>query len=426
MRVFLTGATGFIGGHVLRGLVERGHQVTCLARGGGAAAMRALALPGVEVIEGEFTALASWTARVAGHDAVVNSVGIIRETPRARFDAVHTNAPIALFDAAKQAGVRKVVQISALGADDAAESRYHLSKRAADRHLTPLGVPYVVLRPSFVYGPGDHSMTFFQSLAALPVTPVPGDGQYRVHPLHIFDLVRAVVLAVERDDLRDFAIDVGGGEPLTFDELLDQLSERIDRRPARKLHVPWGVMSLVAATTDTLGGRGPISGEELAMLRRGNFTDNKPFIEKFGFAPLSFPVGLARQPLTEADRWHARLAHLRVPLRLTVAFIWLATGIVSAFVSTAEGYKLLEQVGITGPLASVALYGTSYFEIAIGLATAVGWRVRLMGVLQLLLMFGFMAILTAGIPELWWHPFGPLTKNIPLIGATLVMMALEE
>ncbi len=426
MRVFLTGASGFIGGHILRGLVEHGHHVTCLARGSSARALQALALPGVTVVEGEFTNPASWTAHVAGHDAVINTVGIIRETPHARFDAVHTDAPIALFDAAARAGARKVVQLSALGADDEAQSRYHLSKRAADRHLAKLDVPYVVLRPSFVYGPGDHSMTFFQSLAALPVTPVPGDGQYRVHPLHVTDLVRAVLLAVERDDLRDCAVDLGGGDPLTFDELLDLLARRIDNRPARKLHIPWGVMRAVAAATDALGGRGPISGEELAMLRRGNFTDNKAFVEKFGFTPLGFPVGLARQPLSEAERWHARLVHLRVPLRLSVAFIWLATGLVSMFVSTQTGYELLAQVGITGPLASLALYGTASAEVVIGLATALGWRVRLMGVLQLLLMFGFMAILTAGIPELWWHPFGPLTKNIPLIAATLVMMALED
>jgi uncharacterized protein YbjT (DUF2867 family) len=424
MRVFLAGATGFIGGHVVRALSERGHEVSCLVRG--ADPFKALALPGVRTVTGDFTAPASYVGQVPGHDVVLNAVGIIRETDHARFQIVHEEAPITLFDAAARGGVRKIIQISALGADEQAQSRYHLTKRAADRHLAGLGVPYVILRPSLVYGPQDHSMTFFLALAALPITPVPGDGQYRVQPVHIDDLVRAVVLAVERDDLRDFAVDVGGGEPIPFDHMLDELTRRLGKRAARKLHVPWPLMEMTAKVTDALGGRGPITGEELGMLRRGNWADRGPFVQRFGFEPAPFAVGIARKPLTEADAWHARLAFLRVPLRLSVAFIWLATGLVSATVSAGQGFELLEHVGLTGPLAGIALYGTSLLEVLLALATALGWRVRLMGAVQILLMLGFMAILTVRMPELWLHPFGPLTKNIPLIGATLVMMALED
>ena len=115
------------------------------------------------------------------------------------------------------------------------------------------------------------------------------------------------------------------------------------------------------------------------------------------------------------------------PLRLAVAFIWLATGIISAFVyPEAESRALMAQVGLTGAPATVALYGASYGALGVGLATALGYRVRLMGTIELALIFVFTALLTVGIPELWIHPFGPLTKNSPLIGATVVMMALEE
>ena len=175
--VFLTGATGFIGGRLLRALSARGHPVTCLARGEGARRIAAMALPGVRVVEAELTRPATWLDHVAGHAVVVNTAGIIREAPGSSFAAVHTDAPIALFEAAVRAGVRKIVQLSAMGADETATSRFHRSKRAADERLAELDVPSVVLRPSLVYGPGDHSMTFFLSLAALPLTPVPGDGR---------------------------------------------------------------------------------------------------------------------------------------------------------------------------------------------------------------------------------------------------------
>lgn len=428
MRIFLTGATGFIGGHLLRALVERGHAVTCLARGEGARRLAAMALPGVRVAEGEFTRPHEWVGHVAGHEAVVNCVGIIRETPRATFAAVHTEAPIALFEAAAAAGARKVVQLSALGADERAESRYMRTKGAADAHLARLPVPSVVLRPSIVYGPGDHSMSVFLTLAALPVTPVPGDGQYRLQPVHVEDLVRAMVQTVERVDLAGLTVDVGGAEPVTFNVLLDELARWLGKTGgARQLPVPWGLMRLAAAVTDALGGRGPITGEELALLRRGSVADVEPFAERFGFVPAPVAVGLARQPRTEAAVWHARLAPLRTPLRLSVAFVWLASGVVSAFVyPEAESRALLAEVGLTGAAATMALYGSSALDVLLGLAIAVRYQVRRAGAVSLALLLGYMAILTVAIPGFWWHPFGPLTKNVPFIVATLVMMALEE
>jgi nucleoside-diphosphate-sugar epimerase/uncharacterized membrane protein YphA (DoxX/SURF4 family) len=428
MRIFLTGASGFIGGHILRTLSARGHAVTALVRGTGAARIRDLALPGVEVFEGEFTRPADWSTRVAGHDAVVNAVGIIRQTPRATFQAVHADAPIALFEAAAAGGVGRIVQISALGADDAATTQYHLTKRAADRRLAGLGVPYVVLRPSVVYGPGDHSMAFFASLAALPVTAVPGDGNYRLHPLHVEDLVRAVVLSLERPPPAGLTVDVGGGRPVTFRGLLDTLARRMGRRGCRVVGVPWSVMRAVATFTDALGA-GPISGDELSMLRRENFADNTAFVNAFGFEPVGLEAGLARRGLGPDEARAALLQHVRVPLRLSVAFIWLATGIICTAVPAAreEGFRILEErLGLTSPLADLAVYGTCGLEIVLGLATAAGIAVRLCGAVQLGLIAAFTAIATATVPELWWHPAGPLTKNIPIIGATLAMMAMED
>jgi NADH dehydrogenase len=291
MRIFLTGATGFIGGHIVQALLAHGHHLTCLVRPGSCA--RLPAHSNVRQVMGDWLLPASWVRAVPGHAVVINSIGIIREQRGAGFAAVHTAAPLALFAAAAESGVSKIVQISALGADAQATSRYHRSKYVADRRLAELGVPYVVLRPSIVYGPGDHSMRLFARLAALPITPVPGDGHYQLQPVQVNDLMRAVVAAVERPDLQALTVDVGGAQALTFAAILDTLARSQGKsHGARILPIPWPLMRLVAAITDLAGGIGPITREELGMLRRGNTADIAPFVSAFGFVPLPFAQGI--------------------------------------------------------------------------------------------------------------------------------------
>jgi uncharacterized protein YbjT (DUF2867 family) len=298
LNVFLTGATGFIGGHILHELSSHGYLVSCLVRSASHQAVASRAylkeLPGVRIVEGEWTRPENWVDHVDGHDMVINAVGIIRETRLASFAQVHTYSPMALFEAAARAGVSKIVQISALGSDEMARSGFHRSKLTADQYLAQLSVPYVILRPSLVYGPGDHSMAFFSRLARLPVTPVPGDGCYRVQPLYIGDLVRTVLIALERPDLSAVVADIGGSEVLTFNDMLDLLARKSAKSPgARKVHIPWSLMSLVARATDRLSGHGPITTDELNMLKRENFTSHAAqFVDLFGFVPVPFSIGV--------------------------------------------------------------------------------------------------------------------------------------
>ena len=125
MNILLTGATGFLGRHIHRTLLRAGHGVVPVARSLGHSYAR-LQTP------------SAWKPLLSGVDAVVNAVGIIGQTAAQRFDVLHTLAPQALFAAAHAQGVRRVVQISAQGADDSAFSPYHLSKRAADDALRAL------------------------------------------------------------------------------------------------------------------------------------------------------------------------------------------------------------------------------------------------------------------------------------------------
>lgn len=156
MVVFVTGARGFLGQRLVRALVAAGHRVVCAVRD---APGRAVHVEGpVSHVLADFArdqTPEAWLPHLAGVDAVVNAAGLFRQTRTARFADVHVRGPCALFTACAKAGVARVVQISALGADEAARSAYHLSKKEADDFLLRLPLASAaVAQPSLVYGPG--------------------------------------------------------------------------------------------------------------------------------------------------------------------------------------------------------------------------------------------------------------------------------
>lgn len=277
MNILLTGASGFLGRHIAAALRGAGHTVRPVSRRDGVDLSHRLAP-------------AHWRPLLGDVDAVINSAGIIAPHGAQRFEALHTQAPIALFDACVQAGVRRVLQISALGADATAFSAYHLSKRAADEHLRGLDLDGFVLRPSLVYGPGGASTALFMRLAALPLIPVPGDGQQTLQPVHISDVVATVLQCLQARPARQ-TLDVLGDETFSFAQWLQRLRQAQGLPPGRLLHLPWPLM-LGAAHL----GR-PISPllhpDNLRMLRRGYRADPRPLARFLGRAPRAFePLGL--------------------------------------------------------------------------------------------------------------------------------------
>lgn len=426
MNILLTGASGFIGSHLLHALTAQGHQVTACVRDT-TAAQRRFSKP--RYIACDFTrdlTEEAWLPRLAGIDVVINAVGIIRERDHQTFAALHRDAPIALFHAAARCEVRRVIQISALGADKNASSRYHLSKRAADDVLSTLDLPWIILRPSIVYGAGARSTELFQALAAQPVTFLPDDGGQLLQPIHIDDLVRVVLRCLEPDAPSRMHLDLVGPQPLTYAEWLAQWRRWLGMKSARSLHIPYALLQPLARIWGRLSDV-PLDGETLAMLRRGNTAPVQPLQRFAGFMPHALNEVLAQTPSTEVERRHARLYFLSLPLRLSIALVWVTSGMVSAFFyPAADSYALLAQIGITGWAAPVALYGAATLDVALGAATLLRRHVRIAAQIQIVLIIGYSIILTMALPEYWLHPFGPVTKNLPLLAATAVMLAWGE
>ena len=289
MKVLVTGALGFIGRHVVAALRTRGHTVVAVVRAGRESALP----PGVEAIACDFALEldpARWLPRLAGVDAVVNAAGVLKGDATL-MDAMHAQAPLALARAAAELGLRRFVQISALG--DPRDGEFVASKHRGDDALLGSGLPVSVLRPSLVYAlAGSYGgSSLLRALAAAPaLIPVPGLGRQLVQPVHAQDLAALVVAALERGgpDV-DGIHPVVGPELMTVGDYLRALRGWLRLPPARTLPVPLALLRLAGAVGDRLGD-GPLGSTMVRMVARGNaatLAEHARLQQVFGQAPLA-------------------------------------------------------------------------------------------------------------------------------------------
>jgi len=427
MRVLLTGANGFIGAHLTAALISAGHKVVAAVRNPEALAAR---FPDVEAIAADMnhdTTPAAWLPRLQGVDAVINCAGVLQGGRGQDMAAIHHHAPAALFDACVKAGVKRVVQISAISADDEAGTEYARTKKQGDDHLRALDLDWVVLRPSLIYGEGAYGGTaMLRALAVFPfVTPMIGEGQQVFRPLHVKDLARTVLECVTREDLTHRTLEPVGPKIETVKEILAQYRAWLGRPPARPLRIPLTFVRLLCRLGDLLG-RGPVSSTALEQMEYGNAGRETGFAETSGFQPASLAERLQASPAQTQDLWHARLYLLRPLVRGVLVVLWLASGLLGLATLPSFALPLLGGLGFPAPLATVLAVGTSLLDLVIAGLLVLNWRPRLAGLLQLVVIAGYSVVLTLIAPDLWGDPFGPLLKNLPILVLVLVQMVLAE
>ncbi|QAU35287.1 SDR family oxidoreductase [Janthinobacterium sp. 17J80-10] len=418
MKILVCGANGFLGHHLCSVLVAAGHEVVRGVRVPVLA--QDLAIDYAHVVHVE-----DWLPRLDDIDAVINAVGILHEDLDKRFDAIHRDAPIALFKACELAGIRRVIQISALGGhDDAACTPYLRSKRQADAYLMQTDLDWSILRPSLVVGIDGGSSRFFRMLASLPVVGLPGRGEQRLQPVHVDDVCAAVThLLLPASDARTI-VDAVGPVAMSYREMLQAYREAMRLPPAIWLPIPRRLMFGLAKAASCLRQR-LISPDSLRMLEQGSAGNPAAFASLLGRAPggpSTWFAGLAPEML----RAQAVMAWGLPLMRFALALVWLVTGVLSLGIYPVDqSLTLLSEVGLRGEPAAVALYGAALLDLGFGVATLLApgrwpWR------LQMFLIAAYTAIITLFLPEYWLHPFGPVLKNIPILALLLLLDASES
>ena len=294
MNVFLTGATGFVGSHLVQGLVAAGHSVRALVHSLGKAKTRA---PGIEYIPGNILEPASLRDIMPGCDAVIHLVGIIDEFKGTTFERIHHEGTRKVVAAARASSIPRFVHMSALGTRPNAVAAYHKTKWKGEEAVRGGGIPWVILRPSIIFGPGDGFTTrMLELMRKAPLRLIVGSGRYPVQPVYIGDVVDCFVQSLSSDAALGREVALGGPRAMPIEEMLDALAAAAGIRK-RKVHLPYWLMYANATLLEIFLPRPPVTCDQLTMMREGSTCATAPMLATFRVKHWTLAQGLKQMNL---------------------------------------------------------------------------------------------------------------------------------
>lgn len=286
--VTLFGGSGFIGRYAARTLVAAGYRVRVAVRRPHLAGdVRLAGAPGwVDIVQANVRNKASVQAAIEDACAVVNLVGILYEKGRQTFESAQRDGAINVAKACAEAGIDRLVHISAIGAADGAEADYAETKGEAEIGIREHVPSATILRPSIVFGPEDEFFNRFAALASHPLTtfapflPAIGGGHTKVQPVYAGDVAEAIAAAIARDGAEGKTYELGGPSTYSFNEIYEFIGQTIDRKRyalplpfvvAKPLGVAIGtVFRYVWPLSSGILGAPPITGNQVELLKSDN------------------------------------------------------------------------------------------------------------------------------------------------------------
>ena len=379
MNILLFGATGFIGNALFHTLITD-HRITIAGR---------------KPIDGytnwkkvDFSKNTDWPLLLEGIDLVINAIGIIEGD----FDRIQTVAPSELYQHCFDKNI-KIIHISAIGAEkEAPEAPFLSSKKKTDELLLNYTQSKVIY-PGIVIGRKGISTQFFAEIAQFPIIPLFSDKKMSfIHINQLAELIQNIVNNFDQYPQQVFAV----SKPESLQTILSVLKGK----KATFIKVPSSVFKAFF-TLFPKASIGIFNKDSLNMFLNSSASDYEPI----------FPETSKSIQPKNVIKGHTFTVLFAL---LAISFIWIWSGL-SSLISWDQSYDLMQEIGANHEMSILFTLLGSFADLFLGIA--VFWKKyrKQVIVLQMITMFVFMAILTIGAPHYWLHPFGVLSKNIPLI-----------
>lgn len=294
MRLFVTGSTGYVGQDLVRRLISAGHTPVCLVR---PASEKKLAdvRDKIEIISGDMNDVDFWKTNLTDIDAIINLIGIIREFPSRgiTFERHHYLFTIELVKLANEAGVKRFIQMSALGSSPDSRAAYHRTKFRAEEYLRASDLEWTILRPSLIIGQGNEALaTMVKLIDSSPITPVIGSGDYRLQPVDIANVGDAFVKALNNRHSIGKTYDLVGPDRMTYNQMLEKISAKLGKK-IKRLSMPVGLMKLVSSPFEYFSSF-PLTRGQIDMLLEENISDSTEIYDDLQIEPINFEDSLKK------------------------------------------------------------------------------------------------------------------------------------
>ena len=292
MRVFVTGATGFIGTALIPRLVTRGHQVVALVRAGSQPS--ALNGPGLRVVHGDLEGIAGLDLGLDGVDAAIH-MAFESDSPGDPERCTRTNVAGTqrLTESCRSARVRRFIYLSTLTVTRRGLGNYGLTKLAAEEVVRASGLDFTIFRPCLVYGPGTRGVfpRLVRHLKSLPIVPILGPVTVPLKPIFIEDLIRMILSCLESDRGIGRTYDATGPDTVSFNKLLDLVSRELGVKRL-KLHLPFRLALSLARAAESVFRNPPISVDNVLGMNHPPSAHPEPTWKELGLVPTRLYDGL--------------------------------------------------------------------------------------------------------------------------------------
>ena len=290
--ILITGATGFIGRHLVRRLCAAGETVRCLVRPGSSGLAWLESHP-VEVVAGHLLDAGAVGAACQRARRIIHLAAPVHEGRDAMVERVHREGMALLLENARAARVERFLMVSPLGTGSSSGLPFLRSRGWAEDQLRQSGIPFVALQSSLMFGLGDRLISgTIRLLQRTGLLLIPGTGKTMLQPIWVGDVVSCLLRALQDEDALDRTIPLGGSQHLTYEEIADQVGKMLNI-PRVKIHLSRRAVAWISRLLEGMGLNPFLGYRHLELLEVGTITALDAVKRSFGFQPMPLIEGVA-------------------------------------------------------------------------------------------------------------------------------------